>query len=89
MLASLLTLGLSAFAYAIPTTELVQRAGPDLSQVFLHMVSWDGTGCPKESNNVGNYTSSDKQTLVFESYKFSINRITHDCLHIMIFPGSP
>jgi hypothetical protein len=71
MLASLLILGLAALAYAIPTTELVQRDSPDLSQVFLQKVSWDGTGCPKESNNVGNYTSPDKQTLVFESHKFT------------------
>jgi len=68
MLASLLTLGLAALAYALPATELAERDSPDRSQVYIQKLTWGGSGCP--ANTVGNFTSDDRQTftLLFDNF---------------------
>jgi acetyl esterase/lipase len=64
MLVSLLTLGLAALAYALPSTELVEADTPDPNEVYFQDITWLGTGCT--SANTGNYTSGDRQTLTLE-----------------------
>jgi hypothetical protein len=60
LLSSILTLGLAAIAYALPTTEILRRDGPDRGQVYIQRLSWGGSGCPAHS--VSNFTSDDGQT---------------------------
>jgi len=71
MLASLLTLGLAASAYALPATGLVERDAPTTGVTIKSLV-YAGSGCP--ANSVGKFVSDDLKTftLIFDSFVASI-----------------